>query len=436
MAEDERLYRYAERDQLHAAQLLHEVKNDSTRLDIVLVLQRHLIRCIVRTELRVQRLRRRRKGSKPQGRQRISKVEAVARKSRAAALFEREKELLHLLFLWRCFGDGIAFIYQSKYALKHTFYDGDYKAKEVAGFMTEHGRLKRGFAREYRILCSGIKHNVPVVLCDLTNVIRYGDVCALGGADPVCLEVKASRNRNARTSRQVESLRELSEFYVNDGAPVFRGLQNVRREVSTVEEVDFRDLANACIAAGLKTGWSHVHPEPGLTYLACTEPDDSKLAEIGINDSTCYYFLSARPDYHLPSYPFTLSMTSANCVAFMQQRFGLMVFIDLREVKAAFARLGAHATMLMDGTYSVQLTKTPENLMLGVFRASEQMLGRVATEFLSIEWFAEAMSERFDVEPGPPMTLDEAMALPGTITEVPPAWADAVDCWEPKRGPQ
>jgi hypothetical protein len=266
----------------------------------------------------VLRLRRRRRSPAPKAEQRVTREQARSRKAWSSALREREEQLLHLLFLWRCFGDGIAFIYQSKYSLKHTYYDGNYNVKAPAGFMTEHGRLKRGFAREYRILCSGIKHNVPVVLCDLTNVIRYGDVCALGAEDPVCIEVKTSRNRNARTERQIRLLQE-----------------------------------------------------------------------------------------------FTLSMEPMNCVAFMQQAFGLMVFIELKEVKAAFARRGVTATMLMDGTYSVQITKTPDNLIKGAWRVSEQMLGRVATEFLSIEWFADEMSRTFDVEQGPPMTLDDALALSG-----------------------
>ena len=38
--------------------------------------------------------------------------------------------LQFLLFLWRCFGDGIAFIYLDKYGLKQTLYNvHNYEAK-------------------------------------------------------------------------------------------------------------------------------------------------------------------------------------------------------------------------------------------------------------------------------------------------------------------
>ncbi|WP_143276999.1 hypothetical protein [Bordetella genomosp. 12] len=431
VSENRRPYHYAELDLLHAAELLHQVKADSARLDLVHELQRHLIRCIVRTELRVLRLRRRRKSLPQKDDQRATKEQAQARKAGLRALREREEQLLHLLFLWRCFGDGIAFIYQSKYSLKHTYYDATYNVKAPAGFITEHGRLKRGFAREYRILCSGIKHNVPVVLCDLTNVIRYGDVCALGAEDPCLIEVKTSRNRNARTDRQAKLLQELTNFYVNDGASNFRGITNVLRVATMAEEVDHRSVLNACIEAGMRTGWNTATPEPGLTYLVCSVMDEARFKQHGTTPSTVVYFLSAQPDY-LPSYPFTLSMEPANSVAFMQQAFGLVVFIDMKNVKASFARCGVEATVIMDGTHSVQITKTPHNLIMGVQRISEQMLGRVATEFLSIESFADEMSQMLDVELGPPMTLDEALALPGVATEVPREWNEVVDFWERK----
>ncbi|HEX7894272.1 MAG TPA: hypothetical protein VF447_08790 [Terriglobales bacterium] len=346
----------------------------------------------------------------------------------SSALREREEQLLHLLFLWRCFGDGIAFIYQSKYSLKHTYYDEHYEVKAAAGFMTERGRLKRGFAREYRILCAGIKHNVPVVLCDLTNIVRYGDVCALGAEDPLCIEVKTSRNLYARTERQIKLLQELAEFYENDGAPSFRGLHNVQREATKTQELDHRAVLNECIEVGLRTGWSMATPEPGLTYLVLTALDEAKLDQLIPGPWTVPYLLSAEPDF-LPSYPFTLSMEPSNSVAFAQKAFALVVVIDLKELKAAFERRSVKAVMLMNGTHSVQISKIP-NEFAGTWRISEQMLGRVATEFLSLEWFADEMSRTPDIEPRPPMSLEEAEALPGVVTSLPPGWTDAVDFWE------
>lgn len=423
-----RLFKYAERDLAKAATLLYSVKTDLARLDLVLDLQRHLIRCIIRTESRIRRLKRKRKVLAAAAVLRVSRAEAKARQNRISSLRSREQELSQLLFLWRCFGDGIAFVYQSKYSLKHLYYDGRYQPKESAGFMTEHGRLKRGFTTEYRMLLSGIKHDVPVVLSDVTNIIRHGDVCALGGPDPVPLEAKTSKNRNARTDRQAEQLDQLAEFYANDGAQEFRGMPNVQRVELLTDEVNYQAIANDCMATALRSGWCTASPEPGVTYLACTTTlDNAVLARLGFGPSTLCVKLSADLS-HLPSYPFTLSLTPTNCLAFMQQRLEVFVFIDLAQVKAAFASRGVHATMLMDGTSALQITKTPENLSLGVFRVSELLFLRIATEFLSVEWFARELSKVLDYK-APPPTAEEAKRLSDLFSRILPTWEGLSDCY-------
>lgn len=418
---------YAQLDLAKALLLLHTLKAAPERLELVLALHRHIIRAIVRTELRIQRLRKKRLLVSAAPKRQVTREVAKERKEMISSLRDREQELTHLLFLWRCFGDGIAFIYQSKYSLKHLYFDGEYKPKETAGFMTVNGRLKRGFAREYRVLVSGIKHNVPVVLSDITNIVRHGDVCALGGADPLLIEVKTSGNRNARTGRQDEQRRLLAEFYANDGAPEFRGAINVRREELTLAEVEYESIANQCINEALQSGWCTAKPEPGITYLACTRVDYEKLEQLGFGRSTFGVILSAQSN-HLPSYPFTLSLTPANCLAFMQQRFSLFVFIDLAEVKSAFARRGVYATVLMDGTHALQITKTPEDLMLGTYRVSELLFSRISAEFLSVEWFAEEFSKVFDEEVMA-ISAEEAELLPGLISAVPAGWESVRDCY-------
>ncbi|WP_298409599.1 hypothetical protein [Janthinobacterium sp.] len=418
---------YAQLDLVKALLLLHTLKAAPERLELVMKLHRHIIRAIVRTELRIQRLRRKRQIVSAAPKRQVSKEVAKNRKAKISSLRRREQELTHLLFLWRCFGDGIAFIYQSKYSLKHLYFDGEYKPKEGAGFMTENGRLKRGFSPEYRLLISAIKHNVPVVLSDITNIVRYGDVCALGGDDPLIIEVKTSGNRNARTGRQDEQRRLLAEFYANDGAPEFRGAINVRREALRLTEVEYGSIANQCIAEALQTSWCTATPEPGITYMACTTVDDEKFDQLGLGRTTLAVMLSAQSN-HLPSYPFTLSLTPANCLAFIQQRFAFYVFIDMAEVKSAFARRGVYATVLMDGTSALQITKTPEDLMLGVFRVSELLFSRIATEFLSVEWFAEEFSRVFDGEMKT-LSAEEADSILGLISAVPAGWENVRDCY-------
>jgi hypothetical protein len=127
-----------------ATLLLHTIYEDKERLDLVLELQRFLIRRIAAAEGRVRRLkalgaaRKKRLSAVP----RPTKVQAKSIKDDIARGERAVAEQRHLMFVWRCFGDGIAFTYQDKYSLKHLYYDAQYQVKEDAGFLTVNGRLK------------------------------------------------------------------------------------------------------------------------------------------------------------------------------------------------------------------------------------------------------------------------------------------------------
>lgn len=368
-----------------AALLLHTIKSDRNRLDLVLELQRFLIRRITFAERRIGRvsrvvvnLRRSLAHDRP------TKERAKRLKARIKECAELVEDLRYLMFVWRCFGDGIAAAYQSKYALKHLYYDTNYYVKEGAGFMTG----TTGFRREWKLLNMGIRMNVPVVLADVTNIVRHGDLCALAGADPLMIEVKSSKNRNARTARQMAQLQELADFYANDGAEAFRGMGAVRRMELRLPEVNHEAAANVCVADALKHGFAIVEPEPGLRYAAFTT-EDAAAQLAGLFSRTIQTYVLLPSEDWLPAYPFTLSLAPANLVRFLLGQVTVLALIDLATLKTLFAQRGVHATMLMDGVHAVQLCKDPANLNNGVFRVSQQRVDRIACEFLSLAWFAD-----------------------------------------------
>lgn len=139
-----------------------------------------------------------------------------------------------------CSKHGAA-VHQSKYALRHLYYDADYSMKEGAGFMTG----KVGSRREWKLLNMGIRMGVPVVLADVTNIVRHGDFCALAGEDPIPIEVKSIKNRSARTVADqplkfVTSRSKLQDPTVGSGPAEFLlrpspSLGNTNRLNSTVQ---------------------------------------------------------------------------------------------------------------------------------------------------------------------------------------------------------
>ncbi|EIK54695.1 hypothetical protein YO5_18057 [Stutzerimonas stutzeri TS44] len=414
-----------------AALLLHTIKNDPDRLALVLELQRLLIRQIVRGERRIRRLKRaRQRFSALKSRHRLTKDKALAVKGLVKRIDDLVVEIRHLLFLWRCFGDGIAAVYQSKYGLKHLLYDADYNIKQDAGFLSD----KAGFRQEYRVCRLGIRMGVPVVMSDLTNMIRHGDVCGLGGADPLPIEMKSSKNRNARTQRQTEQLQVLADFFTNDGAENFRGALNTKRIEIRSPEVTYERELNEYLGRAAVCGFAAFSPEPGLRYIAFSgdcfsaQPEllDAELSSYANPSSLC---VSLTPDSNwLPAYPFTLSMDAANSVLFMQEAVHIVVLIDLLVLKAHFKARSVHATALMDGTHALQICLDPTDLMKGVMRISEQLFLRIACEFQSLKGFADEHSTIFEAidEAQGPVTLDS----PGLLYEPPPGWQGVRDCFE------
>jgi len=407
----------------HAASLLATIKDEPARLDVVRELQRMLIRVLVRGERRIIRLKRaRQRLMRIKARERLPQGKARMVKTLVKALDQRVEEVRHLLFLWRCFGDGIAAVYQSKYSLKHLFYDSNYNVKEEAGFLSG----KAGFRKEYKILCSGIRMQVPVVMSDLTNIIRHGDVCALGGADPLPIELKSSANRNARATRQIEQLNVLAEFYANDGAANFRGAPNTIRVELKYPEVTYEADLNECMLRAQQEGIALLSPEAGLHYFSFTQKYfekfqariDGQLAA-HVSRTTLLVQLTPEPSW-LPVYPFTLSMHTQNLVPFIQQDIHVAVLIDMAVLKSHFKANGIHATVLMDGFHALQICLDPSDLMKGCFRVSEQLFLRVACEFQSLSWFAKEYSSVFSSAEAAQGTI--TIDSPGLIYEPPPGW--------------
>lgn len=412
-----------------AALLLHTIRADTERLDLVLELQRYLVRRITQSERRIDRVNRlTAKLRRSLGRDRLPRADADRVKAQVKRCGEVIEELRYALFAWRCFGDGIAAIYQDKYALKHLYYDANYQVKPDAGFISG----KAGFRREWKLLRMGIRMGVPLVLSDATNVIRHGDLCALAGRDPVPIEVKSSKNRNARTARQLAQLQELADFYAKDGAENFRGMPEVRRVEQHHTEVNHFDAANKCIEEALQNGFAMVQPEAGLRYIAFTGEGPDDRLDGAMSSSTLALGVTPSADW-LPAFPFTLSLSAGNLVHFLLGHFALVVLIDLAHLKKLYSQQGVHATLMMGDPYAVQLCNDPLDLYKGVVRVSTQSFMRIACEFQSLAWFAQETARSLELYAPREISAEDLEAMRSLSknppTEIPKEWYDVRDCF-------
>ncbi|VVE88398.1 hypothetical protein [Pandoraea bronchicola] len=380
-----------------AAALLHTLKTDPANVAVLLDLHRLLIRRITAAEratLRLKEIVARRK--KSLSRDRLPKERAKAVKALINAAIERIDEHKNLMFLWRCFGDGIAHIYFDKYALKHTFYSvEDYSVKEDAGYLTG----KDGFRLEWRMVRMAIAGGKPILLCDITHVLRHGDVCLMVGNDPFMIEVKSSRNRNERVDRQRRNLHALGKFFAEDGADEFRGSQNVRRVAHGGAEVTHTAALNAAIRRSYTEGTVVISPERGLYYVACSgDFDAEQLESVPVNTCMAFFLNQTKTERAwMPYCPFTLSINPEHVLSFIKGEISLVVLVDLKELQDQFLAHGLHATVINDGTWFLGLSRQRDAPDSEMSRLSEHLFLRIPLEFQSLSWFVNEQA-RIDRE--------------------------------------
>jgi hypothetical protein len=190
---------YRKKSFARAHELLGTLRSNLEDMDTLKELQQLIAREIVRTEKKGREVRGNLKAVQHNG--------GAASQKRAGSLKSRLESIRQVAYIWRCFGDAIAFSYMDKFALKQCFYSAhSTNPKQGAGFLSD----KLGLPAEIKFVEMALQQNVPAILTDITNTIRYGDVCLMGAPDPHLVEVKSSRNldrRGKRQQRELEGLR-------------------------------------------------------------------------------------------------------------------------------------------------------------------------------------------------------------------------------------
>ncbi|HLL30392.1 MAG TPA: hypothetical protein VK403_05290 [Allosphingosinicella sp.] len=327
------------------------------------------------------------KGRLRAGRQ--DKSESSALKTRLKRVRTYISGLQDQIFVWKCFGDSLAHVYLDKFAIKQAYFDTDRQgAKETAGMMFG----KEGLPYEMGLMFDAIEHGVPAILCDITNVLRYGDVCLLGESDPVLLEVKSGGRLNQRGKRQAAKLAKLHSFLETDQAEGLRGRRGpVRRVTVDVPERSNVAALNECIAQAKADGDCITQPERGVIYAAFYgKPNlDSFTAAIG-PDPALVYMLNIDKNDHAwaPYVPFTMSIRAEDSLLdFIEGRLFLFVVIK-PEILCDMMQRDDWMVRYRPGVeYPIQFLHPATKAYFGV---SGEFIARAAYEFISLSWMAEA----------------------------------------------
>lgn len=325
----------------------------------------------------------------------LKSLDAVAAPDLAEKLEERIEFYRHLAYSWRCFGDAIAFMFLDKFALKHTYFNThNLNPKQDAGFLVD----KAGLVGELKILDRLINSGVPVILTDLTNTIRHGDVCLLIGSDPLLIEVKSGK-LDQRGKRQRKSIRQLMDFFDTDEAEGLRGLEKLRRVSSQTSEVTYVSVINDCIAAAIKNGIAWRSPEQGLYYVVLADDEfglEEVINEFQLTQPLAFLLNDTKASRTWAPYsPFTLSIRDKGALfRFIWGEIYIVVLYDAHALCPLAEECGfvvAFEPPESDFAFEISRLNGASQLKL-----AKQMFFRLAFDFTSPAWLLRTAIESLE----------------------------------------
>jgi hypothetical protein len=368
--------------------LLREIVQAPERVDKVLLCQQLIYREIVRAERHILRHKKDRQNSRTILRtSRPSRTTSAGLKKQIKSIEARIDAYWQLIYIWRCFGDAVAFAYLDRYAIKQTYFEtATENPKQHVGFISG----KAGIVNEIAVVESAINAGVPAILADLTNSIRHGDVCLLGENDPYLIEVKSGDRLNDRGRRQSADIDALHRFFNTDEATGLRGIPKMSRIAAHSVDRNYADEMNGCIERAKNVGYDLINPERGLYYLSIYGAGvdlDKLFGQIDVKRPIVFDLNSYKSGRGWsPYYPFTLSIVSSrHLYDFIQGELYLLVILD----HVYFSREAALLDILVNFEDDSGLLWRKEGSGEGKVGISNQFLLRIGLEFLSPRWILE-----------------------------------------------
>ncbi|CAI2094159.1 Uncharacterised protein [Serratia fonticola] len=376
--------------------MLNKLSSNPSDFSLMLEIQFKIIYLILRRERDIKRLKRKSAMLKSSLRKnRLSKEESALVKSEIKNIASLINEKKFDVYIYRMFGDGVAFIYIDRFTIKQLFYNSlDYNVKEHAGDLGG----KSGLRDEWALIKIAFRQGIPALLHDITMSVRHGDISLLGNDEPFLIEVKSSSNVNKRIERQKASLEKITNFITTDEAKGFRGIPLIKREAMNLPAEYHVKALNDCLRECKENGYSVVEPEKGFHIVAVREYDPQEIKDkfdFITSETQCVYLNDIKnASQWMPLSPFTLLIEDESDLCdFISGDLSIFCFISLDEMKKTSESEGVELVIDLDGDYSLLFKKFNDDMIWGV---SRQMLLRVSLEMLSMSWLIRANIQKFN----------------------------------------
>ena len=232
---------YYKKTLIHLFTELHRLESNPLELHLCLEIQEILISKITYIERRIRKLRAackvlKRTLATPQSR--LDRSQALITKDHISQLEASVSDYKSLLHIFRCIGDGLAFVYIDRFDIKPMSF------KEDPGFISR----KKGNKLERKILRSVFLIGGVAILNDLTHSLRYGDLFVWTEKGRFLLEVKSGRHKDERAKRQIEDIQSILNYLNDDETHEHQiGDYTVFRRVAFTELKDLHDDINLVI---------------------------------------------------------------------------------------------------------------------------------------------------------------------------------------------
>ena len=292
-----------------------------------------------------------------------------------------------LLFVFRSVGDAIAHTYINKWDIKPMVY------KESPGFISG----KKGSRLERQILRRSSEMGVTVILNDLTNSLRYGDITVPRGDGPFMLIEAKSPNKkrrrlNQRGERQLEAMNKINGYLASDNTRDLYGIEGPFMRFSVKEEErNHIPRLNELIEQGLIDGEAYDEVEEGLLYFVSTHSGPEEL-DILLRryKEPIVGFAHLFKYENLGYYPFTLSIKNPLALyRFYLGSLTIVVIIDSEIIRKRFELEGFSVEITMEEQRPISLYKQGLDAPITI---GNHLFNRVVAEFLSLKWLLDEIA--------------------------------------------
>ena len=377
--------------------MLQELHTDPSRSRNCLHIQEELLARIAYIENRIRKCRETLKNLKRQIRDkttRLPKKEAGLLKARINQCNQRIDQYQDLLMTFKSVADGLAFIYVNRWDIKPVAF------KEPAGFISG----KKGLRSELKFLRHVFSKGGIGILNDLTNCLHVGDVCVALENTPYIFEIKSGYSVNARVRRQRKQIDDISKYLHFDKAGKMYGVEGDFKRISLhSQEVDHIDKFNSIITSAKESRekFCFEEIENGLYYGATYVSDDHMLDPIikKRHGKLIVAMANEAKRSTVGYYPFSLSFYDSEAwYDFVCGELIILIAVDYEaiEQKLLTAGLSMKWNSQPDWFYEsyVEINSLKPNPVFTKMLIGGHFLGRLFTEFLSLDWTVQSIIDR------------------------------------------